>query len=85
MFIALFRRQITRPVEELLAATDRLQSGERGYQIESTAGNREFEIAEGITLESLHELHLEEVETFLEEFLPAYEKTLDEIQTGVLQ
>ena len=52
---------------------------------ERKAGNREFEIAEGITLESLHELHLEEVETFLEEFLPAYEKTLDEIQTGVLQ
>ena len=43
VMIALFRRQITRPVEELLAATDRLQSGERGYQIESAAGNREFE------------------------------------------
>lgn len=47
---------------------------------ERKAGNREFESAEETTRKALHELHLEEVEIFLEEFLPAYEKTLDEIR-----
>lgn len=43
VMILLFRTQVTRPVEELLDATDRLQNGERGYQITDEAGNREFE------------------------------------------
>ena len=47
---------------------------------ERKAGNREFEHAEESTLAALHELGLEEVEIFLKEFLPAYEKTLDEIR-----
>lgn len=47
---------------------------------ERKAGNREFESAESSTLEALHGMNLEEVEIFLREFIPAYEKTLDEIQ-----
>ena len=47
---------------------------------ERKAGNREFESAEKSTLQALHEMNLEEVEIFLKEFLPAYEKTLDEIR-----
>lgn len=47
---------------------------------ERKAGNREFESAERSTLEALHELGLPEVEVFLKEFMPAYEKTLDEIR-----
>ena len=43
VMILLFRRQVTRPVETLLAATDRLQGGERGYQISDEAKNKEFE------------------------------------------
>ncbi len=43
VMIVLFRTQVTRPVEELLAATDRLQGGERGYQITDRAKNKEFE------------------------------------------
>ena len=43
VMILLFRRQVTRPVETLLDATDRLQSGERGYQISDEAKNKEFE------------------------------------------
>ena len=43
VMILLFRRQVTRPVETLLAATDRLQGGERGYQIIDEAKNKEFE------------------------------------------
>ncbi len=47
---------------------------------ERAAGNREFEQAEKSTLEALHDLNVEEVEIFLQEFLPAYEMTLDEIR-----
>ena len=47
---------------------------------ERKAGNREFESAERSTLETLHAMDLPEVELFLEEFMPAYEKTLDEIR-----
>ena len=43
VIIRVFRTQVTRPVEELLNATDRLQSGERGFQITDRARNREFE------------------------------------------
>ncbi len=43
VMILLFRRQVTRPVETLLDATDRLQGGERGYQIKDEAKNKEFE------------------------------------------
>ena len=43
VMILLFRRQVTRPVETLLDATDRLQNGERGYQIADEAKNKEFE------------------------------------------
>ena len=47
---------------------------------ERKAGNREFESAERSTLQALHEMKLEEVEIFLRELIPAYEKTLDEIR-----
>ena len=47
---------------------------------ERKAGNREFESAEKSTLDALHEMQLEEIEIFLKELLPAYEKTLDEIR-----
>jgi len=47
---------------------------------ERKAGNREFEQAEKTTLEAIHALDLPEAEIFLEEFLPAYEKTIDEIR-----
>ena len=43
VMILLFRAQVTKPVEALLSATDRLQSGERGYQISDQAKSREFE------------------------------------------
>jgi len=43
VMILLFHRQVTRPVETLLDATDRLQGGERGFQISDEAKNKEFE------------------------------------------
>ena len=41
--IFLFRRYVTRPVEILTEASERLQSGERGYAIRETADSREFQ------------------------------------------
>ncbi len=39
----LFRRSVTRPVETLVEANSRLQSGERGYTIDGSADSREFD------------------------------------------
>lgn len=39
----LFRRQVTRPVEILVEANNRLESGERGYAIREKADSMEFE------------------------------------------
>ncbi|MEE0956399.1 MAG: 5'-deoxynucleotidase [Eubacterium sp.] len=46
---------------------------------EKKAGNTEFISAQSSTLASIHEMNLEEVEVFLKEFIPAYEKTLDQV------
>ncbi len=65
--------------KQLVKGADKLSAYIKCIE-ERKAGNREFESAEKSTLEALHEMNLEEVEIFLEEFLPAYEKTLDEIR-----
>ena len=46
---------------------------------EEKAGNREFCSARVATLQSLRGMELPEVAVFCEEFLPEYEKTLDEL------
>lgn len=51
---------------------------------ERKAGNTEFIGAEKATLEALHNMNMPEVECFLEEFLPAYGMTLDELRGGVI-
>ena len=43
MMILLFRYHVTKPVEVLVDANNRLQSGERGYQITEKPRSREFE------------------------------------------
>ncbi len=43
VIIALFYRHVTRPVETLVEANTKVQSGERGYGISQTAPNAEFE------------------------------------------
>lgn len=63
----------------LVKAADKLSAYIKCIE-ERKAGNREFEQAESATLTALHEMNLEEVEAFLKEFIPAYEKTLDEIR-----
>lgn len=42
VMLYLFRRQVTKPVEILVDASNHLQAGERGYKIETTADSREF-------------------------------------------
>lgn len=46
---------------------------------EKKAGNNEFVSAEKTTLETIHRLQLPEVEIFLNEFIPSYGKTLDDM------
>lgn len=48
---------------------------------ERKAGNNEFASAEKQTLAALHAYNMPEVEYFLEHFIPAFEKTLDELGT----
>lgn len=46
---------------------------------EAKAGNREFDNARKTIEEAIHRMQLPEAEMFLTEFIPSYEKTLDEI------
>ena len=46
---------------------------------ERKAGNNEFANAERQTLAALHAYNMPEVEYFIEHFIPAFEKTLDEL------
>lgn len=64
----------------LCKAADKLSALIKCIQ-ERATGNREFLQAEKATLESIHAMGLPEAECFLEEFLPAYIRSLDE-QTG---
>lgn len=48
---------------------------------ERKAGNNEFLNAERQTLEAIHAYDLPEAEYFIEHFIPAFEKTLDELGT----
>ena len=47
---------------------------------EEKAGNREFLSAEETTLKSLRKMDLPEVDIFIEECIPGYRKTLDELR-----
>ena len=47
---------------------------------EEKAGNREFLSAEESTLRSLRKMELPEVDIFIEECIPGYRKTLDELR-----
>ena len=61
---------------KLNKAADKLSALIKCIEEEKT-GNTEFKSARAATEESIRAMRLEEVEVFLQEFLPAYEKTLD--------
>ena len=47
---------------------------------EKKSGNAEFAMAEESTLLSLKEMNLKEVDYFIENFIPAFSLTLDELE-----
>lgn len=65
-------------VLKLLKAADKISALIKCIE-EETSGNKEFEKAKESTIKSIHDLKLPEAEVFLEEFLPSYGVTLDEL------
>lgn len=65
----------------LVKAADKLSALIKCIEEQKT-GNREFDSARISTEEALTVMKLPEVGCFMEEFLPAYEKNLDELQRG---
>lgn len=64
---------------QLLKAADKLSALIKCIE-EENAGNQEFRSAKKAITRAIHELNCEEAEIFMQEFLPAYELTLDELQ-----
>lgn len=62
----------------LVKAADKLSALIKCIE-EGKAGNKEFASAEKSILQALKEMNLKEVDIYMEEFLPAYYKTLDEL------
>lgn len=63
----------------LVKAADKLSALIKCIE-EGKAGNTEFRSAKESIEAALHEMKLEEAEDFMRDFLPAYEKTLDELK-----
>jgi len=66
-------------VEELVKAADKLSAHIKCLE-EEKAGNHEFCAAARQTRQALEDMHLPEVNLFLEEFLPSFRLTLDELE-----
>ena len=67
---------------KLVKAADKLSALIKCIE-ERKAGNTEFSSAERSISEILSSMHMAEVDIFMKEFLPAYEKTLDELNNRV--
>jgi 5'-deoxynucleotidase len=67
-------------LKALVKAADKLSAYIKCIE-ERRAGNDEFLQAERKSLQALRDYHLPEVDYFLEHFIPAFEKTLDELGT----
>lgn len=63
----------------LVKAADKLSALIKCIQ-ELRSGNQEFQTALETTKQALGNMGMKEVEIFMEEFLPAYDQTLDELQ-----
>ncbi len=64
----------------LIKAADRLSAYIKCVE-ERKAGNLEFVSAEAQTRRRIEDMHLPEADYFLEHFMPAFEKNLDELGT----
>ena len=63
---------------KLVKGADKISALIKCIQEENT-GNTEFISAKKSTMEIIKDLNIKEVDIFIEEFLPSYEKTLDEL------
>lgn len=79
-FAPLISGEVERELKPLLKCADRLSAYIKCVE-ERKAGNLEFLSAERQTLERIKSMHLKEAEYFLENFMPAFEKNLDELGT----
>lgn len=66
-------------LEPFVKAADKLSAHIKCLE-EQKAGNDEFRAAAHQTRQALEEMHLPEVDLFLEEFLPSFRLTLDELK-----
>ena len=69
-----------RELHPIVKASDKLSAYIKCIE-ERKAGNNEFLNAEKQTLAAIHAYNLPEAEYFIEHFIPAFEKTLDELGT----
>ena len=79
-----YERLFTRQDEDaylwkLVKAADKLSAHIKCLE-EEKAGNHEFCAAARQTRQALEDMHLPEVDLFLEEFLPSFRLTLDELE-----
>ena len=79
-----YRKLLTAPARQeeyaLVKAADKLSAYIKCVE-ERRAGNREFLSAEASVRQKLLEMNLPEVDYFLTEFMPGFEKNLDELGT----
>lgn len=73
-----FKREEDAMLWKLVKGADKLSAYIKCIE-EENAGNKEFSTAKETIYQQLKEIRLEEVEIFMNDFLPAYGKTLDEL------
>lgn len=76
---ALFMQPGDEELWKLVKAADKLSALIKCIE-ERKAGNQEFSTAFQTIERSLHAMELDEVEIFMADFLPSYDRTLDELQ-----
>ena len=77
---ALFMKPGDEPMWKFVKAADKLSALIKCIE-EGKAGNKEFSTAYQTIEEALHAMKMDEVEIFMRDFLPSYDRTLDELQT----
>lgn len=74
-----FQKEASQYQWKIVKAADKLSALIKCRE-ELRTGNQEFRTAEKTTLQALKKMNMEELEIFMNEFLPAYDLTLDELQ-----
>lgn len=72
--------EVEKELHPLVKAADKMSAYIKCIE-ERKAGNNEFLSAEAQSLDALKKMELPEVDYFIEHFIPAFEKTLDELGT----